>query len=144
MAGSVQVHGLKELRRGLNKYGGKSNATVKVAHRKVGELVKSKTPRTAKKAPPSRGPRSSNRAAANLAGSFRSSPTVSAARIVSTLPYAFGAEFGSKQFRQFPSWVGQNPGRVGWAAVEENETEIRDEYGDALMEAFRGAFPEPI
>jgi hypothetical protein len=109
-------------------------------------LVKKKTPAAAGKAPSSRGPASSNRGAYALAASFVSSPTVKSARIISKRPWAFGAEFGSKRFKQFPSWSGKPsatnlPGYVGWRAVRDNTPKIRDEYGDSLMDAFKSSYP---
>jgi hypothetical protein len=118
------------------------NKVLKKAHSKVGKFVKKETSGTAASSPGARGPSGSNRAAAKLAASFKSSPVVGGARIVSNLPYAFGAEFGANRFRQFPSWVGKgSPGRVGWAAVIDNEKEIGELYLDSLMDAFKKAYP---
>ena len=69
-----------------------------------------------------------------------------AARIYSTLPWAFGAEFGSLRYRRFPffSGTGQGsslPGYVGWAAVRNNEQDIGELYAESLMKAFKDAYP---
>lgn len=145
-AQSVHVEGLAQFRRELRGFQGDVNRTTKQAHDLVADLVKDKAKQAARSAPTSRGPRSTRRGAMRLAESFRSSPTVKAARIVSSLPWAFGAEFGSHRFRRFPAFSGagrvsQLPGYVGWAAVRNNETEIREEYAESLMEAFKGAYP---
>jgi hypothetical protein len=135
----AQIRGLKELRRGLKKYGGDVKKAVKTGHREVGDLVVKKVPGVASGRAASRGPRRSSRGATRLARSFKSSPTVRAARIRSPLPDAWGQEVGSKRFLRFPAF--NQEGHVGFKTVRENIPEISDRYGDALMKAFAAAYP---
>ena len=147
MAGSgpVQIDGLKELRRGLRKAKGAGiNAEVKKGHRDVSEFIIPETKKTATGRASSRGPVSSSRGARRLADSFVSSPTVSAARIRSPLPDAFGQEIGSKKFRQFPAFVGWGSGMVGQKAVDDNEKEISELYVEKVMDAFKSAYPDRV
>lgn len=45
----------------------------------------------------------------------------------------YGAEFGSRRYRQFPPVT--RPGRFLWRVVEDESAGITDAYGDALMRA---------
>lgn len=145
MADAVEIHGLKELRRGLRQFPGDANRAVKAAHRKVAELVVEEAPRQASRAPGSRGS-GSNKGLARYARSLKNSPTVGGARVVSNLPDAYGQEFGAFAYRQFPTWSGQSTtaGYVGYAALRARHNDIADEYLDALMDAMSSAYPEKI
>ncbi len=60
----------------------------------------------------------------------------------SSLKWAHGAEFGSHQYKQFPTWVGKGqPGRVGYKARDDNVVKIKESYGDSLIGAFKKAYP---
>lgn len=82
--------------------------------------------------------------------------TVQGARIgVGTSPpFAQGAVWGAKQYKQFPEWVGNN-WEVGGAggpyginmAIRENKDEITESYADGfayIAAVVAGAFPDGI
>ena len=141
--GPVEIEGLKELRRGLKKAVGSSvNATVKKAHHEVSVFVLGKTKGTASGRASSRGPSSSSRGAQRLAQSFVEIKSVQFAGIRSPLPDAFGQEFGAKRFKRFPAYTGFDAGQVGGKAVSDNAPQIGDLYLDALMDAFKQAYPD--
>lgn len=69
----------------------------------------------------------------------------------SRYPDAFGQEFGSKRYRQFLPWRGNQwnadgptsgPGYVVHPTIRAERETIRETYGDYVMDAFREAFPE--
>ncbi len=75
-------------------------------------------------------------------------------------PWAAGAFMGSKRYRQFPAWIGnqyENPWQPGGGregpgggpyainpAVAETAEEVIDRVGDALVEAAASTFPIPV
>ncbi|SRR6266508_2857846 len=63
--------------------------------------------------------------------------------------FAFGAEFGSKRYHQFPAWRGNqwlpDAGGVGYMlhpAVRETRDEIIDIYAELITQLARRAFPD--
>ena len=65
-------------------------------------------------------------------------------------PMALGAEFGAKRYEQFPPWRGNQwpstwvPEGVGYMihpAIREKADQVRNEYGVAIMQLARKAFP---
>lgn len=65
-------------------------------------------------------------------------------------PFAFGAEFGAKQYPQFPPWRGNqhtdpdgsNVGYMIYPTIRETREEFLELYGDALEELAAKAFPD--
>lgn len=67
-------------------------------------------------------------------------------------PRIFGSEFGSIQFKQFSAWrgnqftAGSGPeagtGYALYPTLRRMVPEIREEYGDRLMDALEAAFPK--
>ena len=53
-------------------------------------------------------------------------------------PFALGAEFGSKRFRQFEPWrgAGATAGYFMWPAIREEIPKLIAAYGDAIEKAF--------
>lgn len=63
-------------------------------------------------------------------------------------PFFWGAEFGAKQFAQFPSWRGNawQPDRAGIGymihpAIRSTRGKFMDAYGDGIERLSRRAFP---
>lgn len=57
---------------------------------------------------------------------------------------AMGNEFGSVEFKQFPSWRGNSTGAgyALWPTIRETREEVIDFYGDAIDRLARKAFPK--
>lgn len=147
MSDAVEIQGAKQFRRELRQFKGEWKKVVKQAHRAVAQVVIDAAPKAAQAAPPNRGPKHSVKGAMRLARSFDKGTTVAGQRLTgaivrSKLPDAFGQEFGSWDYRQFPGWVGKGqPGRVGYKARDDNVDKIKDTYGEALMNSFKKAYP---
>lgn len=62
----------------------------------------------------------------------------------SDYPYALGAEFGSDRYPQFQPWrgAGQNAGYALYPAIRGKREEVVEQYGHAIDELTRRAFPD--
>ena len=87
------------------------------------------------------------------AGALRANKAVNNASVTlkntGRTPYAFGAEFGAKQYRQFRSWRGNQfqgwdggPGYFLHPAIREEGPKILDKYMDEIGKLCERAFPD--
>ena len=112
----VDVSGIDALRRALKAAGEGAEKELAKAHKTVaGDIVADAKARA----------RSLGGVAAKSAGAVKASGTQRRAAVTlsasSRYPFALGAEFGSKQYRQFRAWRGAGPGSgyFLWPAADE-------------------------
>lgn len=142
--GPVEVHGLKEFNKALKEADKKYSKELRAANVAASRRVVTR----AKAIAAMRGG-----VAAKAATSLRALASVKGAQIKlggDRYPYALGAEFGSLQFRQFPTWRGNQ--WVAWGtsgvgyflhpAIRDQYDEIVEEYGEAIDRIMRDAFPD--
>ena len=127
---AVEIEGLKDFRRDLNRAGDGWGRVVRGTNRKIADYVAGKA----------RGMTETRQQAA-AAGAIRGSATTAAAKVAITRNpvFAQGAFFGALQFPQFPAWVGNSwePGGAGGPyavnpAIRDALDDIVDAYGDAF------------
>ena len=136
--GSIEVEGLKKLRARLKKFDEvETLAAIKAANVEAGQLlVDVAKPQMISAGPVSR----------KIAKTLKSTNLVGSAKVnlgSSNLPFAWGVEFGAKQFPQFKPWRGngEGAGYFLFPALRENSQEIIDIYTRKLDEALRLTFP---
>ena len=150
MAGLVEFRGMRDFRRELRQVEAKLPREVGRALRSaVREIV---LPEAQAKA------RAMGGVQAHAAGGIQAFGTQTKAglRFSNSKKYAMsaGAFFGSKRFRQFPAWVGndfswdggEGPGRGPYAinpALAAKADEFHERIGDALEDLAARAFPLP-
>jgi hypothetical protein len=130
---AVRVEGLAELRKELKRLD--LSKDLGQANRKVAQLV----------VDAAQG-RASTRLERAAARSLSASSSTVGARVGlggPRTPFAAGAEFGSKRFRQFQAWRGngQQAGYFLYPAIRENTPRIVEVYGDEIDRVTRKAFP---
>ncbi len=97
--------------------------------------------------------RSRGGSAAKTAKSIKATAQQTAVRIAlggPRYPFAWGAEFGAKQYLQFEPWTGNQwepvgVGGVGYflhPAIRDRTSDIDDYYLDALVQVAHDAFPD--
>ena len=136
---AIRVEGLDELRAGLKAIGPEWPRKLGEINKKVAQAVvddaksKAQTPQARK-----------------AAESLKASAATTGATVTlgSGVPFALGAEFGAKQYKQFPEWRGNqwNPaaGGVGYflhPAIRDHLADIEKAYLDAIDELSKAAFP---
>jgi len=135
---SVKVEGLKKLRARLKKFDEvETLAAIKAANVEAGQFVvdRVKPKMFAQSA-----------MAGNVARTLKASNLVGSAKVSmgsGAVPYAWGVEFGAKQFPQFRTWRGNgdDAGYLLFPTVRMDQQGIVDIYARALDEALRTAFP---
>lgn len=139
----ITIQGLNEFSRALKATGAKAPAAMKAANRKVALrlVVAART-----KAASLRG------VARKASMSLRVSVAANYAAVAGggrRWPYFYGAEFGSKRYKQFESWRGNQWG--GWSggpgyflnpSIREQAENAIQEYWDEVDEITRDAFPD--
>jgi hypothetical protein len=85
--------------------------------------------------------------AARAAESLRASRTAARAQVLlgsGRIRFAFGAEFGSSRFKQFPAWRGNgtDAGYFLYPTIRDEIPEIVETYGDAIERITAKAFPD--
>ena len=83
----------------------------------------------------------------DLVNSIRSGATGSSPHVAigaDRVPWALGFEFGSYRYRQFGAWTGRgmSAGRFFWPTFRAEQPRVAREAIDALVEAYRRAYPE--
>lgn len=131
---SIRISGLKELRKELAKF---TDATftkeLKDAHYEVASKVVDKAKGAA-----------STRVEQKAAQSLKASRAASKAQITyggPEYPFAMGAEFGSKRYRQFKNHLGRT-GYFVYPSVRAMSSEIARIYWDAVAKITHDAFPD--
>jgi hypothetical protein len=141
LSNKVEVRGLKEFQRELRKLQDKQvNAELAALNQKAAQLVVDNV-------------RPVSRQQAKVAGGIRAAKTFKAA-VVSTkntkrTPFAVGAFFGARRYKQFQPWIGNqwDPGDSVSAsygvphAIAAHLDEIVDVYGDGIEALAAKAFP---
>lgn len=136
---------LRDFRRDLRKAGAGWPKQLNRINRKVADFVASEAQG-----------RTETAQQAKAARAIQGKGTVrqAAIRISSAPPFAAGAFFGAKQYKQFPEWVG-NTWEVGGSggpyalnpAIRDNKEKIADMYADEFMRlasVVSKAFPDGI
>lgn len=146
---AVQVHGLRDLQRGLAAASPELRRLLGKANKKIAEdLVAAPARRLAEQLGGGH-VRLARRSVISARGTSRSARVaLNAGRV----PDAFGQEFGAKQFPQFQPWRGnqwnpdtdRGPGYVLHPTIRAARPRIIEEYADRLMDAMAAAFPERI
>ena len=139
---AMGIEGLDQFRKDLKAIDPALGREMGQANKKAAELVA----REARSRAQRRGS-----SAAKGADSIKSSAAQRAATITigsARRPWMHGAEFGAKQYRQFPRWKGNqwNPdgGDVGYflhPAIRDTRKEFIEEYAQALDDVVAMAFP---
>lgn len=143
MAGpAVRVEGLRDLSRHLRAIDKSLARDLRIANKAAAETVLAEARRrasslggvAAKTAPTLRASGEQQRATVRLGGA--------------RAPYALGAEFGAKRYRQFKPWRGNQwggfsggPGYFLHPAIRETADEIVGQYGNLLDKLTAKAFP---
>lgn len=138
----VQIHGLNEFRRALNRVDRQLGRQIGQVNKRLGERVAvNARARYARHYSVRRG---------RVPRSIRASASQTKMQVKigrKTVPYALGQEFGSDRFRQFRPWTGKGPGGKGshgrffYPAIREETEGIRRDYLDELDKVVREAFP---
>lgn len=134
----IEVIGLKEFSKELRKLEGDWPKELRKAAKSAASLVANEAQRRARtvggaigKAAPSIRPGGTQRGAYVKLGGDR-------------YPFALGGEFGAIRFKQFKPWRGSG-GDAGYAlypAIRAKTDEVVEEFGDALDDISRQAFPD--
>lgn len=134
----VKVEGLAEFRRDLKQMGTALPKELRLGFKKIADHVADDT-------------RSSfsgrGGVAPKVAASVKSSAQQTGAAVQfggDQYPWAMGAEFGSSQFTQFPSWrgSGQDAGYSFYPSIRKAREHIVDDVAQMLDHVARLAFPE--
>lgn len=141
----IQVTGLKELVRELKKIDGQLPKEVRRANFAVAKLVANEAQQRAGAGTPIQ--RKAASAIRASAGAGKASVSV---RPSARIPFANGAFFGAKRWRQFEPWVGTGwavgrPGEGPYAinpAIASLKDRIVDVYAEAIADVTTQAFPE--
>lgn len=140
-AGSVQILGLKELRRDLRTWSRKAPRLVSLAHKRLAKKVAAQAKASAS---------AQGSVAGKTAPSIRASGTQTSAAVLlggPQAPYALGAEFGALQYPQFKPWRGNGPdaGYFLYPTIRKMQREIAETYEDevlsSLMQINNRVFP---
>jgi hypothetical protein len=144
-AGSTQIVGLRDFQRALSIAGKGFSLAIKeanvIAAKELVSVAKGKAESlgsvAAKSAKSLRASFALNYSAVNLGGG--------------RYPFALGAEFGAKQYRQFKSWRGNQfegweggPGYFLFPSLREHGEEIVKRYFDRIDRLTDEAFPDPV
>lgn len=124
----------------LRRANAESKAAVKAVNKSVAELVVEKAKGAAE-----------GRQAVKAAASLRAANTVGAAQVKggsARLPWFKGAEFGSKRYKQFKPWRGNQSvnafeGGAGYflyPSIRASKNEILSKFRDSALDAIRPAF----
>ncbi len=138
--GTVELEGLRELRTELRRYSKQAPKVVQAANKEVAQDVVDKSLKKMRglggvHAHAARMKSIRPRAGADWAG------IVIGGKAKKHGP-ALGAEFGSKQFRQFPAWRGNDTGAgyAVWPTIRKESEMIRENYIDLLQRALDKGF----
>jgi len=141
---AIEVRGLKDLARDLKQIDAELPKQLRKAALTVAKLVQAEAQSQAQAATPTQ-----RKAAAAIRASASAAKASIAVRPTSAIPFAFGAFFGAKRFKQFEPWVGsawkagadgEGPYAIN-PAISVLEGAIRTVYTEALDEVTRQAFP---
>lgn len=134
----VEVRGLNEFSRALKDLNGDWPKQLRQAAKDAANIVASDAKRRAlavggairKAAPSIKGGGTQRGAYVKLGGA--------------RYPYALGGEFGSIRYKQFKPWRGngRDAGYALYPAIRANNDEIVEQFGDALEDISRRAFPD--
>lgn len=142
----VHVVGLAEFQRALRRAGAEFPRELRSLNMKAAQMVVRETERRGR----ARG--GVHRKTVDV-GAFKARAEQRRAKVVidasrKSNAFAFGAEFGSKRFRQFPVWRGNqwqpDSGGVGYMlhpAIRATKDEFIDIYAELIDELARRAFP---
>lgn len=140
--GTYSVEGLREFTRALDTFAGALPHSIRDAHKVAAtEIVsrgreKAKRPQQQKAAKSLRASRSARHVAVLLGDNAR-------------YAFAMGAEFGSRAYKQFPPWRGNQwrswgggPGYFLHPAIREYGDEVIDDYWESIRGLAHHAFPD--
>lgn len=140
---SVHVKGLAEFQRALRDVDNDLPKELRKAHKDIAEFIKDKaqararsgSAQQAKAAPGIRAGAEQRRALLKIGGARN--------------PFAIGAFFGARKYKQFPKWVGNQwqPGDHGGPLIigpvlADNTEEVIDRLDAMVAELSRKAFPD--
>ncbi len=148
----VAIPGLREFRNELRRAGDGAEKGLQRENKRFAEALVPEVQRAYQSyypRPTSR-PRRRRRGGRTVEA-IRARATQTSASIViggARYPHMLGQEFGSEKFRQFAPWTGPSPsgrgsaGRFLFPTMRERVPDHIERYGDAVMAAYRGAFPD--
>lgn len=137
----IDVEGLRQFRNALRLAEDASPATLRAANKRVAEDVV--LPEVERRATASNSPQ--RRWGHVALGTIRALATQTSASLAignnTTATYALGKNFGSNRFRQFAPYGGGDPDYALYSGIGATRAETIEEYGDAIDQLAREAFP---
>lgn len=139
---AAQIEGLSDLRRALKAIGDEYPDQLKQANIALADGIVSGSLRRAAGVSPL-----ANKAAKSLRA-MKSAANASVRGGGARYPYFFGAEFGSKRYRQFKAWRGNQftpggqPGYFLHPTIREDSQQLLIKYREILDRLHATAFPE--
>ena len=136
----VRIEGLRDLTRDLSKAGGKVSKAMPEANQRVAHDLVVKPARSKASGQPGA---SGKLAQTGIRAARRARAAVVVIGGTKSSEWALGAEFGSKRYRQFQPFRGNQweglPGYVVQPTIRENKPRIEAEYLDTVYDTVRKA-----